>query len=256
MCADAVMKRCSGAIVMAKRTCEGLREARGADVRSRAALPQSRRSGYTRRKRCAHVSPRRMGGPRMGAVRSRISMTVIGAPQCRQTKVGRASTIASFGGILELGHDVQQFTHLGEIGAAHRVGQQSVVTDPMEAAGQHMEQEAAHELAGVQRHGLVAGAPLCPVVLPAEGDAALIECDQALVGDRHAVRIAREVREHRLRSGKGTLGVDHPLAGAQRIQPPGKGGWIRELHILAEELQLAASVCVCKRLEEAAPEQA
>ena len=94
MRADAVMKRCSGAMVMAKRTGEGLREAAGANVRSWAALPQSRRSGYTCRERCAHVSPRRMGGARMGAVRSRISMTIIGAPQCRQTKVGRASTAA------------------------------------------------------------------------------------------------------------------------------------------------------------------
>lgn len=103
MRADAVMKRCSGAIVMAKRRCEGLREATGADLRSWAALPQSRRSGYTRRKRCAHVSPRRMGGARMGAVRSRISMTIISAPQCRQTKAGRAATTASCGGMLNSG---------------------------------------------------------------------------------------------------------------------------------------------------------
>ena len=48
-------------------------------------------------------------------------------------------------GIVGLGggfrHDVQQFTHLREAGAAHGVGQQSVVTDAMEAAGQHMQQE-------------------------------------------------------------------------------------------------------------------
>ena len=86
MRADAVMKRFSGAIVMVKRTCAGVREATGANVRSWAALPQSRRSGWMCRKRCAHVWPRRMGGARMGAVRSRISMTIIGAPQCRQTK--------------------------------------------------------------------------------------------------------------------------------------------------------------------------
>lgn len=51
----------------------------------------------------------------------------------------------------------------------------------MEAAGQHIEQEAAHELAGFGRRDLVAGAPLFPVVLPAERDAAFIECDQPLV---------------------------------------------------------------------------
>lgn len=47
----------------------------------------------------------------------------------------------------------------------------------MEAAGLHVQQEAAHELAGFERHGLVAGVSLRAVVLPAEGHAALIECD-------------------------------------------------------------------------------
>jgi hypothetical protein len=36
---------------------------------------------------------------------------------------------------------VQQIAHLCETGSAHRVGEQPVVTDAMETAGQHMEQE-------------------------------------------------------------------------------------------------------------------
>nr|DAE47899.1 MAG TPA: hypothetical protein [Caudoviricetes sp.] len=55
MGADAVMKRCRGAIGVAKRTCEGLRETAGANVRPRAALPQSRRWTGRSSKRCAHV---------------------------------------------------------------------------------------------------------------------------------------------------------------------------------------------------------
>lgn len=90
----------------------------------------------------------------------------------------------------DLGCDVQQVPHLRETGAAHRVGEQPVVTDPMEATRQHMEQEAAHEFASFEGHGLVAGASLCTVVLPAERHAALIEGDQALVGDGDAVRVA------------------------------------------------------------------
>ena len=35
----------------------------------------------------------------------------------------------------DLGCDVQQVTHPRESGAAHRVGEQSVVADPMEASG-------------------------------------------------------------------------------------------------------------------------
>ncbi len=41
----------------------------------------------------------------------------------------------------------------------------------MEARGQHVQQEAAHELAGLERHRLVARGALDAVVLPAEGGA-------------------------------------------------------------------------------------
>jgi hypothetical protein len=112
------------------------------------------------------------------------------------------------------GRDVQQTPHLRETGAAHRVGEQPLVTDAMESAGQHKKQEAPHKLTGLQRHGLVAGAPLLAIVLPAERHAVLIEGQHALVGDRYAVRIAREVREHGFGSRNGALGVHEPFAGA------------------------------------------
>ena len=61
--------------------------------------------------------------------------------------------------------------------------------------------------------------PLAAVVLPAEGDAALVHREQPAVGDGHAVRVARQVGQHRLRPGERPLGVDHPLALAQRREP-------------------------------------
>ncbi|MGF6963135.1 hypothetical protein OKW43_000140 [Paraburkholderia sp. WC7.3g] len=118
------------------------------------------------------------------------------------------------------------------------------------------EAETAHELAGLQRHGLVACAPRRTVILPAERHAALIKGEQTLVGDGHAVRVARQVGEHRFRSRKGALGVHKPLAGPQRCQPLRKGGAIGERRILAKELQLAAPVGIGERFKEATPEQA
>ena len=59
-------------------------------------------------------------------------------------------------------------------GAVFAVGEQPVVTDAMQALGQHMDQEAADELMCGQRHGLVAVGPLDPVILPLEGDAGLV----------------------------------------------------------------------------------
>jgi hypothetical protein len=53
------------------------------------------------------------------------------------------------------------------------------VTDAMKARGKDMQQEAAHELLGRDGHGFVACASVFAVVLPAEGDAAIIRCDEA-----------------------------------------------------------------------------
>jgi hypothetical protein len=151
---------------------------------------------------------------------------------------------------------VKQFAHLRKTGAAHRIRKQSIVTDAVEATGQHMQKEATHELAGLEGHGLVTGAPLRAIVLPAERHAALIKREQALAGDRHAVCIAGEVREYRFGSREGTFGIHDPFAGAQRCNPPRKGSRVGESGILTEELQPATPVCFRQRFEEAPAEQA
>ncbi|GJH10479.1 hypothetical protein CBA19CS11_16595 [Caballeronia novacaledonica] len=58
------------------------------------------------------------------------------------------------------------------------------------------------------------------------------------------------------RSGKGPLGINEPLAGTQRRQPLSEGRRSGKSHILAEELQLAATVCVGERFEEAGSDEA
>jgi hypothetical protein len=45
------------------------------------------------------------------------------------------------------------------------------VADAVEAAGQHMDEEAEDELGGRERHRLEARAPVEAVVIPPEGDA-------------------------------------------------------------------------------------
>jgi len=87
----------------------------------------------------------------------------------------------------------QELPNARNAGLAVAVGQQPVVADAVEARRQHVEQEATHELVGVERHGLVARRALVAVVLPAEGDAALVERDQAAVEDGHPMRVARQM---------------------------------------------------------------
>jgi hypothetical protein len=95
----------------------------------------------------------------------------------------------------------------------------AVMADAVEAAGQHVDEEAADELAGGERHGLVALAAVGAVVLPLERDAAFIAGDEPAVGDGDPVGVAGEISQHGLRAGERTLGVDHPLGLAQRPSP-------------------------------------
>ena len=59
---------------------------------------------------------------------------------------GTERRIDSLGLRVGVGCYVQQLTSLGEVSLARGVGDQPVVADAMKAAGQHMQQEAAHEL--------------------------------------------------------------------------------------------------------------
>ena len=102
--------------------------------------------------------------------------------------------------------------------AASGIGEQPVVADAVEAAGQNVQQEAADELLGTQRHGLVARLPRGAVILAAEGDATLVEGDESPVGDRHPVGVTGQIREHRGGPGERALGIDDPFALAQRCR--------------------------------------
>jgi hypothetical protein len=118
---------------------------------------------------------------------------------------------------------LQDLANPRNAGLAVAVGRQPVVADAMEARRQHVKQEPTHEFVGVERHGLVARRALVTVVLPAEGDAALVQRDQSAVGDGHPKRVARQVGQHRVVPGERQLGIDDPLALAYRPEPGDEG---------------------------------
>lgn len=97
--------------------------------------------------------------------------------------------------------DVQEFTGERKADLAGTAGKQAVMPDAVEAARQDMDQEAADELIGGERHDLLTIGAVAAVVLVAEGDAALVKGDQAAVRDRDPVGVAGQVGEHRLRAG-------------------------------------------------------
>src|SRR5215468_21932 len=117
-----------------------------------------------------------------------------------------------------------------------RAGEQAVVTDTMEALRQDVHQEATDELVGIERHHRVSLATFEAVVLPLEGDALVIERDQAAVGDGDAMGVAGEIAQDFRGSPEWAFAVDHPLTVAQRRQIGGEGLCMGERDMFAEEL--------------------
>src|SRR3546814_6050773 len=81
-------------------------------------------------------------------------------------------------------------------------GEQAIVADAVESARQGVEQEAAEELVSRERHDLLpSGAGLAVVLVP-EGDALLIEAEEAAVRYGDPVGVARQIGEHGLGPGE------------------------------------------------------
>ena len=59
----------------------------------------------------------------------------------------------------------EQLARVRNVSRSVAVGEQPIVSDAMEALRQYVDQEAPDELGGRQRHRLVAGGPLDPIVL-------------------------------------------------------------------------------------------
>lgn len=112
--------------------------------------------------------------------------------------------------------------------------------DALEAAGQHVRQKTADELGGVERHAFLCRA--VSVVPPVEGDAAMVEGNQAAIGDRDPAGVAAQIGKHLPGAGERTLGVHRPFDAAQWRKACGEGASPGELSQTAPEAQLACLV--------------
>src|SRR5258708_815604 len=121
-------------------------------------------------------------------------------------------------------------------GPLESAGERGGVSDGVEALRQHMHQEAADELVGIERHHAVSLGTFDAVILPLEGDAAVVERDQAAVGDGDPMGIAGEIAQYFLGPPEWAFAVDHPFAVAQRCQIGREGSRISERGMVAEEL--------------------
>ena len=91
------------------------------------------------------------------------------------------------------------------------VGQKAEMTDALEAGRQNMQQEAADKLLDGDGHYF--GLPLIgtAVIFPVERQLAVVEGNQALIGDGDAMGIAAEILDHLLGAAEGRFGIDYPF---------------------------------------------
>ena len=109
------------------------------------------------------------------------------------TAGGRVCVVMLYRGIDRRRGHGDQFSGARDIGLAGGAGEQPVVSDAVEPLGQDVEQEAPDELVGRQRHGAKPRLAVAAVIFVTEGDAALIEAEQAAVRDGDAVSVASEI---------------------------------------------------------------
>ena len=85
----------------------------------------------------------------------------------------------------------EQGSAQGEFSSASPIAEQAVVTQPGEAAREHVQEEASDELAGVEAHHLALVA--VGVVAPAESHLLGVEVDEAVVGDGAYARPRQQI---------------------------------------------------------------
>src|ERR1035438_3957390 len=148
----------------------------------------------------------------------------------------------------------QQLAAEDQLVSPMAVGQETEVADALETRRKGVLQETPDELFGGNRHHLL-GLLLVPVVFPGEGDLAVFQRQQAVVGDGHAMGIAPQVFEHVLRTTERRLSVNHPFALVQRRQIRGESGRVVQGFQIAEELELAGGVGRLQLFQKQAAEQ-
>ena len=95
-----------------------------------------------------------------------------------------------------------------EVGLAVAVGIEPVMTDPLEARRDRVQQEAANKLVCLKRHRSLLLWIGWAVVFVAEAHLAVAVAEQTVVGDRYFVRVSSEIVDCFLWPAEGGFAVD------------------------------------------------
>ena len=139
--------------------------------------------------------------------------------------------------------------------SADAIREEACMSDAMEARGQDVDQEPADELVSWQAHDPHVITAFDAVVFPPEGHGVGLGADEAMVGDRHTMRVTAEVSLHGLGATEGWFGIDNPIGFAQRYEMGSEDAGISQLGEIVEEPQLACLVQSSQPFQEQASEQ-
>lgn len=93
---------------------------------------------------------------------------------------------------------------------------------------------------------------LCgPVIFPLKSDVAVLQAQDALIGDGDAVGVAANVLQHLNRAAEGWLGIDDPRGAAQRHEEAPESLPVMEGGQCPVELELTGGASLFQRGEEA-----
>ncbi len=126
--------------------------------------------------------------------------------------------------------------------------------DAHESSGEHVQKEAPQELRGGKSHRALLAT--VGIVLPAEGDTLLVEVQQAMIGDGHAMGVAAQVAQHLHGPTEGGLGIDDPVVAVHPSEEFGELPGIGESGGWAGAAELVATVKTLKTSQELAAKDA
>ena len=117
-----------------------------------------------------------------------------------------------------------------------------------------MQQESTNKLHSIDGHQLlpilVGGIP------PSEGHLAILQADQAAIGDSHSMCIAGQVLDDVFRTTEGAPDMHDPVPTAQLTNESVELGWIAEMFDGAEKAKLALVECGRQKGQEFTTEHA
>src|SRR5207302_8707297 len=128
------------------------------------------------------------------------------------------------------------------------------VADAHESSGEHKQKETPQELCRAKRH--LALLATVGVILPVKGDALLVEGQQAMIGDGHAMGVAAKIAQHLHGSTEGGLGIDDPVVAVQAAEEFCELPWIGESGGRAGTAEWVAAVQTFQAGEELATKDA